>query len=69
MAYHVVYHKGTRPDKLMMMKDSSDTEAAAISKACALNVQGGCLNLHIEDDNGRTVLTEREIMARCRATR
>ena len=67
MTYRVVFHKGPRPDKLLRGEQLANTEGQAISLACALLAQGGCYNLHIEDGEGRTVLTEREIMARCKA--
>jgi len=66
VTYQVVFSKGPRPDKVLKMQHSASSEEQAVSIACALIAQGGCLTLHIEDDDGRMVLTEREIMARCK---
>ena len=68
MGYRVVFYKGPRQDKLIRGEQFTNTEAQAVSMACALIAQGGCLNLRIEDGDGRTVLTERELMPRCKIT-
>ena len=66
MAYRVVFRKGPSPDKLYEQFIETETQEGAITMACAQIALGGCLDLHIVDGKGNTVLTEGQIAPRCK---
>jgi hypothetical protein len=66
MTYRVVFRKGASPDELYEHFIETETQRDAITMACAQIALGGCLDLHIVDGEGSTVLTERQIAPRCK---
>jgi hypothetical protein len=65
MPYYLIH----RFELHAVRKEPYSTEPEAVIKACSLLAAGTAGDFVVEDDKGRIVTNEREILNRCKSTR
>jgi hypothetical protein len=65
MAYYLVHRFGPK-DKSQFRKEEFSTEPEAFIKACTLLAVGDRGDFVIEDDEGKSIMTDRQIRTYCK---